>query len=72
MLAQKSGDIPLAVTAYSHAVQLHPSDYGYLLLAEAYDAGGQKEQAAAARQKAELVTSNIHAAQRQADEILTR
>jgi tetratricopeptide (TPR) repeat protein len=72
VMAQKTGDLPLAVRAYSRAVQLHPTDYGYLLLAAALDASGQKEQAAAARQKAELVTSNIHAAQRQADEIFTR
>lgn len=72
MLAQKSGDIPLAVTAYSHAVQLHPSDYGYLLLAEAYDAGGQKDKASAARQQAQLLSNDIRASQRYADRLLNQ
>ena len=72
MLAQKTGDLPLAVTAYSHAVQLHPSDYGYLLLAEAYDAGGQKDKASSARQQAELLSKDIRASQRYADRLLNQ
>ena len=35
VMAQRTGELPLAVQAYSRAVQLHPTDYGYLLLAGA-------------------------------------
>ncbi len=72
LLSQKTGDIPLAITAYSHAVQLHPSDYGYLLLAEAYDATGQKDKAAAARKQAESLSTDIFDAQHYADKLLNQ
>ena len=71
VVAQRTGDMPLAVEAYSNAEQLRPTDFGYLLLAGALDAGGQKEKAAAARQKAELLSSNIIEAQRKADRLLS-
>ncbi len=72
VVAQRTGELPLAVEAYSRAEQMRPTDYGYLLLAGALEASGQKDQAAAARQKAELLSTNIRDAQRQADDILSR
>ncbi len=72
VVAQRTGELPLAVQAYSRAEQLHPTDYGYLLLAGALEAGGQNEKASAARQKAELLSTNIVAAQRNADDLLNR
>lgn len=72
VVAQRTADLPLAVAAYSHAEQLHPTDYGYLLLAGALDANGQKQKADAARQQAALLSNNILEAQRNADDLLTR
>ena len=72
VLAQRTADLPLAVAAYSHAEQLHPTDYGYLLLAGALDANGQKQKAGAARQQAALLSNNILEAQRNADQLLSR
>jgi cytochrome c-type biogenesis protein CcmH/NrfG len=72
VIAQRTGDLPLAVEAYSHAEQLHPTDYGYLLLAGALDANGQKQKAGAARQQAALLSNNILEAQRNADQLLSR
>ena len=69
LLAQKTGDLQLAIAAYLRAVQLHPSDYGYLLLAEAYDAGGQKDKASAARQQALSLSNDIHESQRYTDKL---
>jgi Tfp pilus assembly protein PilF len=71
LMAQRTGDMPLAVSAYSRGVQLRPVDYEYLLLAQALDAMGEKEQAAAARQKAELLSSDIRVAQRRAENLLS-
>lgn len=70
--AKRTGDLPLAIQAYSRALQLHPSDYGYLLLADALDASGQEEQAVAAREKAEAISTNLRGAQHYADELLTQ
>ena len=53
IMAQKTGDLPLAINAYSRGLAVHPTDYGYILLAGALDASGEKDQANAARQKAE-------------------
>ena len=42
VMAQRTGELPLAVQAYSRAVQLHPTDYGYLLLAGALTSPARK------------------------------
>lgn len=72
VVAQRLGDLPLAVKAYGRAEQLHPTDAGYLLLSGALEASGQKEAAAAARHKAELMSNDIIDAQRRADEMVRR
>ncbi len=71
IMAQKTGDLPLAINAYSRGLAVHPTDYGYILLAGALDASGEKDQANAARQKAEALSKNILSAQHYADELLT-
>ena len=72
LMAQKTGDMELAVSAYSRGVQLNSIDYEYLLLAQALDLTGEKQQAAAARQKAELLSTDIRSAQRRANDLLIR
>ena len=71
LMAQRTHDLPLAVNAYSRALQLEPTDYGYLLLAQALDQSGDKRQADAARAKAALLSNNIRHAERYTDDLLT-
>jgi len=70
LMAQKMGDLPSAIKAYEHAMQIQPSDLGYLLLASALEESGDKDQANQARQKAALMSANIVAAQRRVDKLL--
>ncbi len=70
LVAQRMGDLPLAINSYSRAMQIHPSDFGYLLLAGALEASGDHTQAVSVRQKAALLSSNLIAAQHYADKLL--
>ncbi len=70
VVAQRTGDLALAVSAYSRAMQVYPSDYGYVLLAAALEQSGETAQADVARQKAESLSKNFGAAQRYANELL--
>ncbi len=70
LVAQRAGDLNLAVSAYSRAMQIRPSDFGYVLLAGALDQSGEKSQAKDARRQAELHSRNLGAAQRYANELL--
>ncbi len=70
LMAQKMGDLPSAIKAYQQALQIHPSDFGYLLLASALEQSGERDQANAARQKAALISDNILGAQHYADKLL--
>ncbi len=72
VVAQRTGDLPLAVSAYSRALQVYPSDYGYLLLAGALEQNGDRAGAESARANAERLTRNLGAAQRYADDLLRR
>ena len=70
LVAQRAGDLPLAISSYSRATQIHPSDFGYLLLAGALEASGDRSQAASARQKAALLSDDLLTAQHYADKLL--
>ncbi len=70
VVAQRMGDLTLAVNAYSRAMQAYPSDFGYVLLSGALDQSGQKAAADHARQQAERISRNFGAAQRYANELL--
>ena len=72
LIAQRTGDLPMAIGAYSRGLAINSTDYGYLLLAGALDANGQTQQAKEARQRAALISTNIISAQRRADELLRR
>jgi protein O-mannosyl-transferase len=67
IVTAQSGDLPAAIEAYSRAVQLQPSDIGYLLLARSFEQTGQSDRAAAARQQAQRMSRNLPAAQRKVD-----
>ncbi len=70
VVAQRMGDLALAVNAYSHAMQSYPSDFGYVLLAGAFEQSGDNRQAELAREQAKRLSRNFGAAQRYANELL--
>ena len=72
LMSQKMGDLPPAIKAYQQALQIHPSDFGYLLLASALEQSGEKDQANEARQKAATISDSIVGAQHYADKLLTK
>ena len=70
LTAQRMGDLPSAINAYQRALQVYPSDFGYLLLASALEKSGDQQQANDARRKAALLSPNIIGAQDYADRLL--
>lgn len=71
IMAQRTDELSLAVSAYSRAIELSPSDYVYLLQAGALEQNGDKARADSARREAELVSKNLGAAQRYANELVS-
>jgi len=63
VVAQKSGDSATAARNYSRAVELEPSDVGYLLLAQALDKSGQKTAAQDAFNQAQRISPDFSRAQ---------
>ena len=47
LIAQENGDLPEAIRDYSRAVAVHPTDVGYLLLAQALQKEGRLDEAQA-------------------------
>jgi tetratricopeptide (TPR) repeat protein len=71
LMAQRLGDLPTAVDAYSRAMHIHPYDVGYVLLARALEQNGNLPQAEVAQRQAEVLSKNIGAARRSAEQLLT-
>jgi tetratricopeptide (TPR) repeat protein len=69
ILSQQLGDLPTAIHAYYQAVTIHPTDVGYLLLAEALKQDGHPVEAKWAEQKAKDLTSDYQRAQQAAARI---
>ena len=72
LVAQKSGDLSLAAQAYTHAMKIEPSDFGYVLLARALEQSGRDGEAQAAIQHAKALSEDFPAAQRKANHLLTQ
>jgi Flp pilus assembly protein TadD len=72
LAAQKTGDLNLAAQAYSRAVQIQPSGSGYLLLAQALEKSGRRDEALAASQHAKQVSENLAADQRTTAKLLAQ
>jgi Flp pilus assembly protein TadD len=72
LVAQKSGDLGVAIQAYTRAMNIEPSGFGYLLLARALELSSRKADAEAARQKAKSLSEDFRVAQREADRLLTQ
>lgn len=64
IVAQRSGDLNMAIKNYTHGIQLQPSDVGYLLLAQALEKAGRGEEAQTARQQARQLSKNLQEAER--------
>jgi len=72
LVAQKSGDLNLAITAYSRALQIEPSGFGYLLLARALELSGRQAEAQAATQQAKELAEDFSDARREANRLLAQ
>ena len=71
IVSQQLGDLPTAIPAYYQAVTIHPSDVGYLLLAQALKQDGHPAQAKWAEQKAKDLTNDYPSAQQAAARIIS-
>jgi protein O-mannosyl-transferase len=72
VVAQKSGDLDLALRSYTRALEVRPSDVGYLLLARVLDRRGQHDQAESAVQAARALSPNLADARQTADHLLAQ
>lgn len=70
LVSQKSQEMAQAAAYYRQAVELQPSDEGYLLLAQALDSMGQTEAARAARNQASRMSRDLDQAARSVKELL--
>jgi protein O-mannosyl-transferase len=69
LIAQKNGDPAEAVREYLQAMAVEPTDVGYLLLAQALEDEGHKDEAKAIRERIQKLSANIEAARKQADSL---
>jgi tetratricopeptide (TPR) repeat protein len=72
LVEQKSGNVGAAIRAYSQAMKVQPSDWGYLLLARALEQSGDNNAALAAIRQAQSMTHDLESAQRFADRLLAQ
>ncbi len=70
VLDDRLGDPSAAVQQYTRAMAMQPTDVGYLLLAHALQKEGHADEAAAAREHAASISSDLDQAQAQADSLL--
>jgi tetratricopeptide (TPR) repeat protein len=70
LIAQKMGDPQEAARDYSRAMEIQPTDVGYLLMAQALEKAGKAQEAADARNRAQQLSPDLKAAQKGADTLL--
>jgi protein O-mannosyl-transferase len=70
LIAHTEGDLPTAIQQYSRAVELQPTDVGFLLLANALQQEGNADEANAMRDRAAHLSSNLPEAQKQMESLL--
>ena len=70
LIAQKNGDLAEAVRQYSRAMAIEPTDVAALLLAQALEQQGYSEEARAIKDRVARFSSNLIAAQKQAQALL--
>ena len=72
LMAQKAGDLNAAIQAYRTSLRLAPFDWGYLLLAQALDEAGRRDEAEAARRQAAALSRNMEQARKTAENALSK
>lgn len=72
VLAQKMSDLDEAITDYTQAMAIQPTDVGYLLLARALSQSGRAADAEAAKKQAESLSRDLARAQQEVDILLAR
>jgi hypothetical protein len=70
LLAEREGDFALAVSRISRAVEVEPSDVGYVLLEQALRRASRREDADDARAQAQRISHNFAQAQQSAEQVL--
>jgi protein O-mannosyl-transferase len=70
VVAQRSGNLELAIQAYTRSASLAPSGLAYILLSRALQQSGRASEAQAAEQRAEALSRNLDQARRAADSML--
>jgi len=70
VLAERDGDLTLAVARISQAVEVEPSDVGYLLLEQALRRAGRRAEADDARAHAEQISRDFAQAKQSAGQVL--
>ena len=70
LIAHKNGDLTEAVRQYSHAMSVHPTDVGYLLLAQALQQENRADEANAIRERVARFSPDLTDAQKQAQSLL--
>jgi tetratricopeptide (TPR) repeat protein len=71
VVAQKTGDLSEAVSQYSRAVAIQPSDIGYLLLQRALEQSGRLAESQVAYQQAASLSPNLNEAHHSVEQLLT-
>jgi Flp pilus assembly protein TadD len=70
VIAQTDGDLATAVRLYSRAMELHPTDVGYLLLAQVLQQEGRLDEAEAISERVARSSPNLAGARKQAEDLL--
>jgi tetratricopeptide (TPR) repeat protein len=70
LLAEREGDFAIAVARISHAVEMEPSDVGYLLLEQALRRAGRLAEADDARAHAQRISHDFAQAEHSASQVL--
>jgi len=70
LIAQKNGDLQEAVRQYSRAMAVHPTDVGYLLLAQALQQENRTDEANAIRERVAHLSPDLAEAQKEAQSLL--
>jgi len=72
LLAQSSGDMERAADYFGRALVLQPTDFGYLLLAQALEKSGHAAEAQTARQRASELSPDLSQAEQTARNLLAQ
>lgn len=70
LIAQKTGNLDLAIERYTKAATIKPSDLAYILLGRAFERSGRTSEANAAYATAEKISPDIQSARSAADHLL--